>query len=177
MIKIFASILLVLSLFNASCQQSGDIYNEKNYVEHHRSLDHGLYIIVLYYNGDTSFSIHKAYTDSLYQDTSLIAMHFLHHDLMNGPVEHYWRGKLLSKGFMKEDKRHGEFSFYEDNDKVDRRQFYNMGVKVGVWEDYYPTGILFKKVYYNEGKFVKQEIYSRKEGKLVRTEYEESWQY
>src|SRR5688572_15451866 len=115
MLKLFVFIVLSLSLFSASCQHHNeDLYNENDYVEDHRGLIDGIYQIIYYYKKDSNYRIKKFYADSLYQDSSLIlSKYFFHKDVMEGPDEHFSNGELFLKGFMKANKRHGEFLLYD----------------------------------------------------------------
>lgn len=171
---------ILLFVLNASCQNKRPNYfDENDYKEVSRGQYKGQFTITLQNQLDTNFFIRKFYPDSLYNDSSFIVIkRYFYKDVMDGPVKVYSRGRLTSEGFMRDNKRHGEFIYYSENGKIDRRGSYADNKPKGIWEDYYSTGILFKKIYYNEnGKFIKQEIHDTKEGKLLRTEYQESREY
>ena len=95
---------------------------------------------------------------------------------MDGPMESFVSRKAGGKQFYKEGKRHGQGVTLREDRTIAEKRFYNLGKKVGVWEYYDSYGRLFKKKYYDNNNFVKQEIYDR-EGKLARTEFEDSTLY
>jgi antitoxin component YwqK of YwqJK toxin-antitoxin module len=154
------------------------LYDEKNYYEVRKDTSLG-YAIVYHNKLDTSYNMRKNFFDSTYSDTSFIFSRFFYHnDVSEEPYEVYSHGELFYKGLKKTGKDDGEYVKYQDSGRVDIKGTYKLGKKIGVWEDFYPTGVLFKKVYYdNEGNFIKQEIFNRNTGALVRTEKIESQHY
>jgi antitoxin component YwqK of YwqJK toxin-antitoxin module len=170
-------VLLLFILLSVGCSTQNskpDIHNEENYYEINRGKEGKLNVIVLQFKYDSSYTIKKIYPDSLYSDSAfLMIKHFFHRNTLDGPWENYSDGILTGKGTMKANKYHGEQLRFSKNGVLTSKSYYDIGIRVGVWEYFYhSTGKIFKRVYYDtKGKFVKQEIYDRK-GKLARVENE-----
>jgi len=176
--KHLLSLALTCCLLYCSCREKNfDPYNESNYKEISRGNYAGsdLYAIVFRNLVDTSYTLTRVYVDSTYNPNYYI-QHFEYRGLKDGPMQLFTSGKSDSKELFKEGKRHGESIFLLNDSTVSERRLYDMGKKVGAWEYYDSHGRLFKKKYYKDDKFVKQEIYNPN-GKLVRTEFEESTLY
>lgn len=175
---LWTALLTCCLIYVASCQdKKNDPFNENNYKEVRRGKyrETELYAIVLQNKSDTQYTLVKMFNDSSYNPNFYI-QHYEYKALMDGPLESFISGKSGGKKFYKQGKRHGEGVSLRSDGTIAEKQFYNMGKKVGVWEFYDSYGRIFKKKYYNDNNFVKQEIYNR-EGKLVRTELEESTSY
>ncbi|HEU4470440.1 MAG TPA: hypothetical protein VFR58_05105 [Flavisolibacter sp.] len=169
------SALICCLFLAASCQNKTiEPYNESNYKEVSRGKYRGtdLYAIILKNELDTQYELVKLFIDSSY-DKNFFIQHFKYRGLMEGPMESFTAGKSDGKQFYKQGKRHGQNVILRSDSTIEEKQFYDMGKKVGIWEYYDSKGRLFKKKFYDQNKFIKQEIYNR-EGKLVRTEFEES---
>lgn len=177
--RFFRFLLLgVILTTHISClSQSDSIFSERNYREVSRGV-WSAYDAITYQNiYDTNRYIRKLYANNQYND-SMHFKYFFYKDIMDGPCEFYFLGKLASSGFMKNNKEHGKQIQYDPEGIITKISFYNEGIKTGIWKYYeYSGGKLNKKIFYDEsGKFQKQEIYDRN-GRLVRTEFKERQLY
>ena len=176
--RYFGTILLSCCVIYCSCHGNKfDPYDESNYTEVSRGKYKGsdLYAIIFQNKVDTQYALVKVFIERTYNPDFYI-QHFEYRGLLDGPMEFFKSGKSEGKQFYKNGKRHGETMLTRSDGVIAQRNFYDMGKKVGAWEFYDSHGKLFKKKYYQDDKFVKQEIYNR-DGKLERTEFEESILY
>jgi antitoxin component YwqK of YwqJK toxin-antitoxin module len=171
---------IVLFLFvSSSCQnERRDVYDVNNYREVSRGMWNDYNTITYQYRYDTNYHIRKLYSKSDYNDTaSIVIEYFMFKEIMSGPTKIYAFGKISMTGFMKDNKRHGEFLSYNKDGSLIERSFYNQSKKIGTWEHYSTKGKLSNKVYYDDnGHFQKKEIYDMN-GHLVRTELKETQTY
>lgn len=175
--------ILVFSFFStvSACQQSDvefntdlSVYNEKNYKEIRRGVySEYKYVITWQHVQDSNYCIRRFYADSLYSDTDYISFKwFYHNDVTDGPSEVFDRGKLVSRGFMKQGKRHGSIIRINEQGYINDVEFYQYGKRAGIWERCSSDGRLSRKIFYDsKGEFIKQEFYTR-DGLVARTEYE-----
>jgi len=174
---LLASILIGCFLCGFCQEKKFDPYNESNYKEISRGKykETGWYAIIFQNEIDSQYSFVKIFDDSSYNSKSYIQQ-FEYKGQLDGPLEGFLFGKQTGKWLYKNGKRHGECIMFQSDGTISTKEFYNMGKKVGVWEFYDSHGRVFKKKYYKDDKFIKQEIYNRN-GKLARTEFEESTLY
>lgn len=70
----------------------------------------------------------------------------------NGSYSMSYKGKTLTQGNFKNDKRNGEWNFIGTNDTLQQKGIYSNGMKEGTWEAYYSNGALSCTMPYKNGK-------------------------
>jgi antitoxin component YwqK of YwqJK toxin-antitoxin module len=158
-----------------TCREKGQDtgrYDEQNYIEVSRGNWKGYYTITYESKNDSNNKMRILFADST-QNHVFYMKEFFTNDIMNGPMYVFSQDKLSMKGFMLNNKRHGELTFFNPDSTISDRNFYDNGLKTGVWEHFSINGILIRKTYYERGNFIKHEIFDR-DGKYVRTRYREN---
>lgn len=165
-------IVLLNSFFASGQNQTKDSFEEAEYFRSSEGLWSGYYAETFTNKYDSTRKIRIIYGDST-KDRGIYFKIFFTGDMMNGPYYAYSAGKIFMKGFMKNDKRDGEWLTYTTDSILEEHALYKEGKKCGTWEVYNSYGELSSKTYYDQtGKFIKREIFDRS-GKLARTDLEE----
>ena len=188
LLKHFYFLVFTCSLFSsASCQHEKTTPNnvvtnlddENNYKEISRGKYFEQDYVITYQNiYDSNYFIRWYCVDSTFEKGFMSFKYFYHNEVKDGPMESLTYGRLGFRQFFKNNKKHGAQVYVNEDGYITKWEYYNNGKKSGVWESCNSEWKVYKKVYYDDnGKFVKQEIYDRRTGKLFRTEYEESRYY
>ncbi len=134
------SAILLVFLF-VSCEKN------KQYSKNYKQIEQ------LEYLNDSILIVRKYYLNGKLKSATNFA-----NKLKNGLQSFYFEnGVLMYEGYYHNDLEDGKHSYYSESGKITQTKFFNKGVKIGEWE-YYEDGVLVKKLYYLNGKFVKSEI-------------------
>lgn len=121
----------------------------------------------LWYN--QSYDIKLTAPDGKYEvyiDDSLELIAFMKRNLKDGIWTTYFKnGKTQSIKTYKDGKLNGKMIGYYINGKIEFRGIYANDKPVGITTSYYDTGKIYAKNYFDNGVYVKQEIFDEK-GKM-----------
>lgn len=67
-------------------------------------------------------------------------------------IEYYPDGQIEARGYFKEGKKHGEFTFYYENRNLKERSFYQDDTLNGIAKTYHPNGRLMEETTYSKGE-------------------------
>jgi|GEM_PF-6268130 hypothetical protein len=147
----YSFFITLFSIISACSLRSQDrqLFNENNFKSEFLLLINEMDLVCMQRQSslDSSVSLRICYWDSAFK--KIASKHFLKdRAIYDGPC-FYWNtsGQLSMKGFYKDNKKNGEWTYYLD-DRIHEIGQYQDGKRIGIWSRYDSSGNITSRTTY-----------------------------